>query len=380
MTQLKQGAISGDELRNQLDEQVQELHHQLREKDRVLENYKRARGKQEILIQRITNNIAPVTPLPAQYQPEKRRTKKKVIACMQASDMHMGAVQNADEIEGLNEFNPLICYRRCMGFSDSALRYIQTLRHAYTINELHWFDTGDNTSGDIHRDLIVTNAFPSPVQVVEAARVKAFQISYLAPFFERIIVHFISADNHSRLTKKPQAAEAGVNSLNYLVGVMLEQYMEKHDNVEVRVYPVTEKVIRVANYNYLALHGHTVLGWMGVPWYGLERKVGKESTSRLAAIMRQQNEKVLEMARKIGFHKMLHGHFHVKFNGELMRCSASVQGTTTLDHEHGRFSEPSQPCWLIHPEHGEFADTNFQLRSFDHVTAFDPASGPLYTG
>ncbi len=351
--------LSEHQLRQEQNEEIQELHRQLREKDNVFERYKKTRGGLEVFFRQVTEAIPTVTPLPKQYQP-KAKSGKPVIAVNQTSDSHMGAVQLADEIEGLNEYNPTICGKRNMLFAESSLSYFETMRTAYTINELVWLFTGDLISGDIHEELKVTNAFPVPVQVVEAAKLHSMQIAYAAPHFEKIRVEFIVADNHSRLTKKPQAAEAGYNSLNYLVGMMMKQYLVKHDNVEVNIYAMAEKVISVGILQYLLLHGHSIKGWMGVPWYGIERKAGRESTARLAAIMRAQNEEVLRRMKEIGFHKMIHGHFHTSFDAPMYACSGSVQGTTSYDHNAGRFSPPSQPSWLVGSK-GEFARTNFQL-------------------
>ena len=353
--------LNKDHLRHQYDEELQELRRQVAEKERNHEAYKKERGGLEVYFRQLESHVPAITPLPPFYKPKTDR-KKRVSAVLQTSDSHMGVIQPADEIEGLNEYNPDICEARNMGFARDSIGYIETLRHRYTINELHWFFTGDLISGDIHEELKITNAFPSPQQVIEAAKLHSMQVASVAPHFERVIIHFISADNHARLTKKPQQQEAGINSLNYLVGHIMKTYLQKHGNIEFSLYPVAQKVVKVENTQYLACHGHTVRGWMGVPWYGIERKVGKESTARLAHIMRDRNQAIKEMSHKIGFHKMLHGHFHVDFNHPLFSAAASVQGTTTLDHNAGRYCEPGQPAWLVHPKYGEFARTNFQLK------------------
>ncbi len=352
--------LSEGQLKREQDEEKQELLRQCNEKDRNFENYKKSIGQLQVYIKQVTDSISPITPLPLAYEPKKRRSRKSVSACMQTADSHMGAVQMADEIEGLNEYSPEICRERNLLFVQKSLNYVETLRQGYDINTLHYFFTGDLISGDIHQELMTTNAFPSPVQVVEAAKIHSQQVGMLASHFAEVHVHFISADNHARLTKKPQAAEAGINSLNYLVGVMMQQYLANHTNVNFGLYPVTEKVIRVEEFNYLTMHGHTIKQWMGVPYYGIERKAGRESTVRLAAIMKEQNEAIVRRAKEIGFNKMMHSHFHTKFNGELMRCAASVQGTTSYDHNNGRFSPASQPFWLVSGK-WEFANTDFQL-------------------
>lgn len=220
--------ISEEQLRREQDEEIQELHRQLREKDRNFESYKKNRGGLEVFFRQVADAISPITPLPQKYEPTKKRSRADVCAVNQTSDSHMGAVQIADEIEGLNEYNPQICESRNMDFAYKSLRYSETMRTAYNINELVWLFTGDLISGDIHEELRVTNAFPMPAQVVEAAKLHAKQVASIAGHFEKVRIEFIVDDNHARLTKKPQAAEAGYNSMNYLVGVMMKEYLSKH--------------------------------------------------------------------------------------------------------------------------------------------------------
>jgi hypothetical protein len=150
--------------------------------------------------------------------------------------------------------------------------------------------------------------------------------------------------------------EAGYNSLNYVVGKIAQIYLEKHKNVEFNIYPQFEKVIHVSNRQYLICHGHKILQNMGVPWYSIERKVGKESSSRMQIIMEDLNR-----AKDVGFHKYIFGHWHTPFDSTLYACCGSISGTDSYDHSFGRFSKPSQTSWMVHPKHGEFNRINFYL-------------------
>jgi hypothetical protein len=42
-------------------------------------------------------------------------------------------------------------------------------------------------------------------------------------------------------------------------------------------------------------------------------------------------------------------------------CGASLQGTDAYDHQAGRYANPGQSAWLVHPKHGEFNRINFNL-------------------
>jgi len=336
-------------------ELVLELQRQLTEKDRILDSYQKDHGQLEVFFNTLLMSVDAIKPLPVLYV-KKESTKEPVIACMQITDGHMGAVQEADEIEGFNAFDPDVCRARQLDFAKRFCRWSDRNRNSHVIHEAAVLVTGDLISGDIHQELQVTNAFPITVQVVEAAKVLAEQMVMLSQNFTSVDVHFISADNHGRLTNKPQAKQEGLNSMNYLVGTLAKAYLDKIINVNFNIYPMHEKVVQVGARNYLIAHGHGMRAWMGIPWYSAERKVGKEATARMQLIMDQK----LKMA-DIGFHKFIFGHFHTPINTTMYSCGGSVQGTDAYDHVAGRYAVPSQAAWLVHPRYAETAREDFEL-------------------
>jgi hypothetical protein len=348
--------ISEEVLKTKHSEEYQELQRQLREKDFILETYNKEHGKLEVFFKHIGDVVRPVIKLSkAEIAiPKDVMSESPSIAVMQISDGHMGAVQYGEEIEYINEFNPEICSARQIDYAKRFVKWVDMHRASHNIRDCAVIVTGDLISGDIHENLQITNAFPTPVQCVKAAEVLTKQMAIISPHFENITVHFLVEDNHSRLTKKPQAKEAGYNSLNYIVGKIASIYLEKHDNIVFNIYPQYEKVIEVSTRKYLISHGHGLQGWMGVPWYSIDRHVGKEAKARLQIIMND-----ITRAKDIGFHKYIFGHWHTPFDHSLYSCCASVSGTDAYDHKNGRYSEPSQSSWIVHPKHGEFDRINF---------------------
>jgi len=354
---MDKNGISEADLRAKLNEEVGHLENIIREKDRELKEYRKEHGKLSNFFRQLDAAVQPLEPVPSEYTPQKGTfASAPCAAVMHTTDGHHGSVQAADEIEGFNEFSPEISKRRQLGFAKSVVEWVELHRHTYEINNLHHLVTGDLISGDIHDDLRITNAWPAPVQAIRAGELLAEQISITAPHFERVYVEFIVADNHSRLTAKPQSAEEGMNSMNFVVGNHAKALLRDHSNVEFNIYPMHEKVVHVLNRQYLLCHGHDVTGWMGMPWYGIERKVAREALARLQIIMED-----LSKAKMVGFHKYVFGHWHVPVDLPLYMSSGSVQGTTAYDHKNGRYSKPSQSAWMVHPENGEFDRTNFQL-------------------
>lgn len=164
------------------------------------------------------------------------------------------------------------------------------------------------------------------------------------------------ADNHARKTKKPQASQEGLNSENFIVGKLAQAYTEKLENITFNIYPMHEKVVHVDNMNYLIAHGHGVRGWMSIPHYGIERKVGREAQARLQLIMDE-----MAKMKDVGFHKYLIGHWHIYQNSENYAICPSVSGTSAYDHQNGRIGKPGQSAWLVHPKWGESDWMNFRL-------------------
>lgn len=335
---------------------VKHLESQLSEKDRILDEYKKEHGRLEMFFSSILSSVTSLKPNPVTYVAKSEHTSTEIEAVLQITDVHMGAVQDSDEIEGFNEFNPEICEARCMDFVHRVNRYTDRKRLSYTINNCSVLVTGDLISGDIHRELQVTNAFPVTVQVVRAAQVLAQQLHELSQNFQTVTVHFIAADNHGRLTRKPEAKQEGISSLNYLVGVLAQAYVEKCVNVNFNIYPQHEKVVKVMNRNYLIAHGHGMKVWLGIPYYAADRKLGKEFTARMQLIMDQKMK-----ASEIGFHKMITGHFHTPINTPQYQFGGSVQGTDAYDHKDGRFAVPSQALWFVHPVYKEMSREDFEL-------------------
>jgi len=344
------------ELKAKHSEEVEHLQNVLKERDKELEAYRKEHGKLASFFRQLDAAIEPLKPLPSEYTPRKSTQKVSVAAVMHSTDGHHGAVQEASEIEGFGVFSPEIGERRQLGFARDVVEWVEMHRHGYVVDELHHLVTGDMISGDIHEELRVTNAWPSPVQAIRAGELLAKQVAITAPRFQKVVVEFIVADNHSRLTVKPQAKEAGMNSLNYVVGHYAKALLAQHKNVEFNVYPMHETVVHVLNRQYLLCHGHDVQGWMGMPWYGIQRKVAREAVARLQIIMED-----LARAQQVGFHRYVFGHWHTAIDLPLYMASGSVQGTDAYDHKAGRYAKPSQSAWLVHPEFAEFDRTNFAL-------------------
>lgn len=294
-----------------------------------------------------------IPPVKILYNPlsEDKKVKSPCTAVMQWCDWHYGAVQGAEELEFMEgAFSPEIAEARITQLNSDFVKWVEVLRSGYNIDELVIIDVGDNISGDIHDELKITNAFPTPVQAFNCGVFKGGAICSLAQYFKKVTVHFLVPDNHSRLTKIPQAKQSGLNSHNYTVGHVTDLVCGKQPNVDFNIYYSYTKTVEVANRIYLLTHGHGIKGWSGFPYYGAERFVSRE------ALVRLQEP---EFNR---FHKCLMGHFHAPLWHPWYWIGGSVSGTDSYDRQAGRRSKPMQTAWIIHPRKGEFNKTEFELK------------------
>ena len=353
--------ISEASLRAELNEEVQHLRGVISDRDKELKSYRADHGKLSSMFRDLQEHITAIIPPALDYRPPRRRdSRTAVTALARISDGHLGAVQLASEIEGINAYSPAISRARQMGYAADVIDYVDRHRSVYPIDELAVVVTGDLVSGDIHDELRRTNAYPATMQAVEAGNILADQVSLWSAHFERVTVHFVVEDNHGRLTQKPQAKEAGINTWNYIVGELARLRLQGHANVDFHIYPCLETVVKVANRQYLISHGHNIRGWGGHPWYGIDRAVGREAQARLQLIMEETSR-----ALTMGFHKYLIGHWHVAVDLPMYDVCPSVSGTDAYDRQNGRIAKPGQTTWLIHHERGEFNRTVWDLRCHD---------------
>jgi len=334
-------------------EEISSLRHKLAEAHKQLQQYRESHGDMQGFIRDLCDHVLVMSPPEIVYRkPTGNRVSSPIALVIHNTDWHMGSVQDPDEIEGFNQFSPAILRKRIVWLVDKVLEWTAVHRTNYDVDECRVLVTGDLINGEIHPELVSSNEFPSAVQCVEAGYLLADEISLLSPHFKRVVVDMVLVDNHGRLSKKPQHKQGGYNTYNYPLAEIAKQRLARHANVEFRYYPCEQQVVDVKGRKYLLCHGHQVRGWAGLPWYGLQRKVGLESTKRL-------------MAEHSKFHRIIMGHFHTPICHPYFWLGGSASGTDSFDHSEGRHSEPIQSTWFVHPKHAEFDRTEWELTGAD---------------
>lgn len=309
-----------------------------------------------------------MAPPPAWHRPRTRK-RPTVTAMVLYGDAHAGERTDPRATEGWGVYNYAIAQARTLRYLEALTRWLTTQRAGYRIDEVAVILLGDMVSGDIHDELRCTAEFPAPVQAIAAGRLVAMLVSGLAAQARRVVVYGVAGSNHGRLTKKPQFKQGALNNWDWVVYEYARALLAQHGNVAVDVLPAKKHLVQVAGHGFLCAHGDAVRAWMGIPWYGIEREIGREARRRLERMNdRLRRELPVEGLYEYG----LGAHWHTPFVGPGFRyiVNGSLSGTNEYDHSAGRHAAPQQVAALVSPKHGMFGPVAWRL---DHSSEADLA-------
>lgn len=310
------------------------------------EDLRKQRGFLRELTDQVTSAISSLEPPELLYR-ETKTSNSPLAAVINFSDWHIGEVIEADETEGFGRFNWAIAQERIASMTDSFLEQTKLFQTVFKIPNLYVLGLGDFVSGDIHGELLKTNEFPLPVQTAKAGFLFAEAVRKLSGHFKQTTVVEVGADNHGRLTAKPQFKQKAANNMSFLVYTIANARLEQLSNVAIDFPMGMRHLVNINGCKYLLEHGDTIKSWQGIPYMGMSRHMMKEGFKR--------------MQTPLGFDYMVIGHFHVPalVEGKII-INGSLSGTSEFDHGCGRHSGPAQVSFLSHPKWGRFALTDWR--------------------
>ena len=291
------------------------------------------------LVDAMTDTIRAAKPVaPYKLKVDKlgqSRGEHRVVALL--SDLHVGEVVSAAETNGLAEYDVDIFKARQQRWTDKVLELVSLRRERLHLPNLSVFMLGDIVSGDIHDELVESNAVNIVDQVVIAAREISKSLLALASHFEHIEVSGV-AGNHGRMSRKPYYKGKQRRSWDTLIYQMVALILSEQANVTFHIPASFWTIRNVLGTKFLLLHGDGINSWSGIPWYGLERMY-----LRLQDLIGRDNV----------FDRAVLGHFHDPLMTERFIVNGSYKGGD--EYAIGRLfvsGRPSQTMLYVHTEHG----------------------------
>jgi hypothetical protein len=262
---------------------------------------------------------------------------RSVIGCL-LSDIHMGEVITAEEIQGINAFNPEICRTRLERYFGAACTIGQRWASDTECDGAFLTLAGDLVSGDIHEELRMTNALTSHEQVQAVVEAVAPGIRLLKETYGRVHV-VVLPGNHGRTTFKPTAKLYARLSYDNLVGAILEREFKNDDHVTFQMSAAKDQLTPIYGRTVLSTHGDKIgtkggMGFAG-PMLPIVRG-SKKIEAQQAGIGRRPD--------MIQF-----GHYHTTGNPGNVLANGSVPGYSEYGDDLRAMVEPPQQwLYLLH--------------------------------
>lgn len=273
-------------------------------------------------------------------EPSGRRARSVVGALI--SDVHFGEVISADEINGINAFNPDICLARMRRYFDAVCivgpRWASDTECVGLLVAL----AGDMISGDIHDELKMTNALTSHEQVMGVVGLVEAGLRQCLTVYPAI--HVVSVPgNHGRTTHKPTAKLYSRLSYDTLIADILAERFAADKRVTFQSSAAKDQITPVLGRTILTTHGDK-LGTRG----------GMGFAGPVLPIVRGA-KKISEQQSSVGRRPDLiqHGHYHVSANPGAVLSNGSVPGYSEYaDDLRAVVEPPSQWLYLWHEKWG----------------------------
>lgn len=234
-------------------------------------------------------------------------------ACLTLTDVHYG--------KKTASFDPDICVKRFEALSQKTAMIRDCLTPSYAFDGLRIFALGDINDGtDIYASQPHHQAISNvEEQATQAAKMLAKFLRQQADIWGAVHVDCV-AGNHGRGGKLSSGVHEAANwdTVTYRYADLLTQ---NDPRITISIPDPADLFVRVVNvrgHNLLLHHGHWVKSWLGIPYYGLQRRVLNWSI----------------VAKWPEWSIMLSGHFHCKGDIALSsRKKVLLSGTMVTDDD-----------------------------------------------
>lgn len=191
---------------------------------------------------------------PPDWASTRTAIRSSVAGLLHISDLHVGEVVRADEIAGVNEYNPAIFQRRIRRLFDATIEILPRWSADSRLIGVVIAVNGDLVSGAIHDELRRTNAIPVHEQAYLTADELTAGARKVKAKFGKVWITF-TPGNHGRNTEKTHAKRTSALSYDMLVGEMVRRYFEGDPDVTVLLASGPDLEYPIFGWNVFQSHG-----------------------------------------------------------------------------------------------------------------------------
>lgn len=296
--------------------------------------------EQEALVKAITTRSVKI---PVWKTPKPRKGMSRAWGVQMLSDLHLGEVQNKDEIGNYNSYNPKVAEMRLKHTVMSSIKILKQYTAGIQYDGICIPIAGDVLTGEIHEELTKTNSETVTETIVQWVPKLAAAIQLYADEFgdtpNGVFVPCVTG-NHDRRGKKLEHKNAARDSYSWILYHWLADHFK--DNPKVNFYIPNSLDARFNLYDtrFLLTHGYGMAGG------GAAGAVGAVMSDRQRLAIRDN---------VIGedFDWLLCGHLHqtVFAQGAIM-CGCMKGFDSYAYNIKCKPEAPSQALFFVTPERG----------------------------
>lgn len=298
---------------------------------------RRKNGIFHAIVEELETAVFPLEPLDSKISGRQKKGKIEEHFVMHLSDEHADEIVLPHQVGGLEKFDFNVALCRAETYVDSLISWKESLAsHVFPV--LHILSYGDHTSGEIHEAAgrsHYKNMFRNSLAI---GQMQALMIRDLAPHFKDVKVYCVPG-NHGRRSLKKDFHGAHDN-FDYLISEIAKLHCANIPNVEFFIPDAFSINVLINGWGFGIEHGDDINSWMGIPFYGLERK-----TRRLVSLYNATSD------QKISY--FVFGHFHSLSSNADLKGEMIINGAwpATNNYSFSRFSGYREPMQLTHGVH-----------------------------
>ena len=179
-----------------------------------------------------------------------------------ASDWHWGEVVDGAQIGNVNSYDIGIAQARAQALIERTITLLRDHVVCPDYPGIVFALGGDMLSGDIHDELVRTNALESMPTLLDLLGVMIWAIKTLADEFGKVFIPAVTG-NHGRLTRKPMAKNRVFTNYDWLLYSLLEKHFENDERIRFMVPSGPDALYAVYGHRYLLTHGDQFRGGDG---------------------------------------------------------------------------------------------------------------------
>jgi hypothetical protein len=308
-------------------------HQELKRAKRQLRTYEKEKQLSDRIIQIVKTSTQSI-PVEAFTHPRRPRvdTAKNVeTAVLQFGDIHIGEIVDALEVYGLNQYNFDVFKRRLQCLVDTIIHLCFDIHKGQTFDGLIINALGDMVSGYIHEEFEITGEGSMIQWALGGAYIMAQATLELAARFPHVTINCV-VGNHGRTQKQKRYKRRYVN-WDTIFYEAWAAYCKRAKNVSFNIPRSFFMTTIIQGQRCVVLHGDDIRGWMGIPYYGINRAVGNFT----------------QLMRSIGhdFTYFMLGHFHESAdlqnaNGDIIVNGSFIGGNEYSIGKLGKCAPPRQ--------------------------------------